>query len=120
MPPSGSWQMRAVSASGGAPTSVWENGYMLHIDRTQISGRICNGFVGEIQYQNASAIRGSAVAFTEIWCGSTLRGPDVMEVEKLFQDGLIHGMAVSESGDTLVLRDVETGAAFVYARPVSS
>jgi heat shock protein HslJ len=99
---------------------VWENGYVLHIDRAQISGKICNGFAGEIQYQNASTIRGSAVAFTEMWCDSTQGGPDIMEVEKLFQDGLIHGMAVSESGDTLVLRDVETGAAFVYAKPVSS
>lgn len=114
------WQMKAVMVNGGAPASVWESGYLLHIDKTKITGRICNTFGGEIQYQNASTIRGSAVAFTEMWCGSTLQGPDIMKVERMFQDGLAHGMAVSESGDTLVLRDVETGTAFVYARSISS
>ena len=40
----------------------------------------------------------------------------IMEVESAFQDGMTNGLAVSEDGDTLVLKDIVTHSMFVYER----
>jgi heat shock protein HslJ len=116
--PADSWRMRTVSINGtGDPASVWENNYTLSINATHISGKICNGFAGDIQHLDNSTIRGQNVFATEMLCVATPGGgPDIMKVEELFLDGLVHGMKISESDDILELRDIMTNTTFIYSK----
>lgn len=115
--PSDSWRMRTIAINGtGNPEFVWENKYMLHINATHIGGKICNGFGGDVQYLDNSTIRGH-VFVTQMLCGTTPGGgPDIMEVEELFLDGLVHGMTVSERNGMLELRDIVTNTTFMYSK----
>jgi heat shock protein HslJ len=115
------WRMRTIAINGTRhPEFVWENNYTLHINATHISGKICNGFGGDVQYLDNSTIRGN-VFVTRMLCGITPGGgSDIMEVEELFLDGLVHGMTISERNDKLELRDIVTNTTFIYSKDYST
>lgn|GEM_PF-5883154 len=108
-----SWRMRTVSMNGTNPQSVWNGGYTLTLNSTEIRGSICNGFAGTIEYVDGLTIKVEMVAFTQMLCTST---PGIMEVEELFIEGLRHGMEITETDDELELRDIVTNTTFVYGR----
>ena len=115
--PADSWQMRAVAINGANFEHVWENGYILHYNSTAIKGKLCNGFAGKIRFVD-STIKAYDVIFTDRGCGFTLSGPSSMEMDRLFGEGLGHGMVVSETSDALALRDLLTNTTFVYGKPL--
>lgn len=107
------WGMTTISINGTRPEPVWDGGYTLTLNSTEISGSTCNGFAGSIEYLDDSTIRGASILFTAMLCTAT---PGIMEVEEPFIDGLRHGMAVTETDNALELRDVVTNTTFVYSR----
>lgn len=107
--------MRSFSPEGHGLRDVPENEFNLHINGTKIQGEICNGFGGDIEYIDSSTFRGRQIFYTTSLCVGQ-DGPSIMEVESTFQDGMTNGLAVSEDGDTLVLRDIVTDSTFVYER----
>ncbi|WP_227717464.1 META domain-containing protein [Nitrososphaera viennensis] len=109
------WQMRSFSPDGRDKVDVSSHRFFLSINATQIGGKICNGFVGNVQYVNPSTIKGQQVFFTDMGCGG--QGSLIMSIEKALQDGLGNGMAMSENGNTLTLRDMVTNATFTYGKP---
>lgn len=117
--PDGEWMMRSFSQNDQDPVDVRDNAFTMNINGTDIQGRICNGFGGDIEYISASTIKGRQVLFTEMLC----TGPDgqlKMDVEGVFQDGLTNGMSISQSSNALTLRDVITGTTFIYERQTRS
>ncbi|AIF84351.1 META domain protein [Candidatus Nitrososphaera evergladensis SR1] len=111
------WQMRSFSLDGHDIIDVRDYEIALSVNRTQIDGRICNGFGGSVQYVNSSTIKGQQIAFTTALCTAPTRGPIMMEVEDAFKNGLNNGMTISKEGDTLVLKDVVTNSTFTYGKP---
>jgi heat shock protein HslJ len=107
--------MRSFSPDGHDSRNVLDDEFNLHINGTKIQGEICNGFGGDIEYIDSSTFRGRQIFYTTSLCIGQ-DGPSIMEVESAFQDGMTNGLAVSEDGDTLVLRDIVTDSTFVYER----
>lgn len=116
-PPNDSWRMYSFSPDGRNTTDVWMKGYWLRINGTQIDGQICNGYGGSIRYVDSSTIQGDQIFSTSALCG-TLSGEEssIMEIERVFYEGLKNGISLSEQGNSLVLRDSLTNATFVYVK----
>lgn len=115
MIPAGSHTMILYSPDGQETVRVLSYKFYLNMNGTKIEGRICNGFAGEVQYVNSSVMRGSEVLFTSMLCGG-LAGPQIMEVENAFQEGLKNGMILYEKGEVLTLQDMRTNSTFVYGK----
>lgn len=113
--PEDSWIMTTFSPDGQDDIRVQNQGFYLSINSTKIIGRICNGFAGDIQYLNSSAVIGEQVAFTLMLCGGQ-HGPLKMQVESAFQEGLLKGMTIHEREDTLTLQDIRTNATFTFVK----
>lgn len=108
--PEDAWVMRQISYPLN-PFPLLNNAFTLSINGTDIQGKICNGFAGEIEYVDENTIKNKRIFFTQMRCAE-----NIMEVESAFQNGLTNGMSISESESRLVLRDVVTNTTFTYER----
>lgn len=115
--PKDSWRMYSFSPDGRDTIDVWNEGYWLLINGTQVDGHICNGYGGGIRYIDSSTIQADQIFSTSALCG-TLTGEEssIMEIERMFHEGLKNGISLSGQGNSLVLRDSLTNATFVYVR----
>ena len=115
--PKDSWRMYSFSSDGRDIMDIWNKGYWLRINGTQIDGQICNGYGGSIRYIDSSTIHADQIFSTSALCG-TLTGEEslIMEMERVFHEGLKNGILLSEQGNSLVLRDSLTNATFVYVK----
>jgi len=108
----GQWTLTDARDSAG-DINVSSKAVVLTVDRSTVSGSVCNSFGGSYTLQGTT-LHIDSISSTEMWCESP---EGIMDLETRFLNALAASNTVRFEGTTLVLTGVDIRLEFAQSTP---